>query len=883
MTTASSAIAPRSHPWLCAIQWVLMSTLAFVLIACGGGADAPPPPESAPPTPVAPTITQQPASLTVAAGQPATFTVAATGTEPLSYQWRLNGAAIAGATNASYQVAAAANTDDGAVFSVVVGNMVGSVTSVDARLTVTSSAPAPVLTITQQPANLTVPAGSAASFTVAGNCSAGTLNIQWQRNTGANGAFENVANATTGTLTIGSAATSDSGAQFRAALDCSGQSAATSQPATLTVTAPAAASLAALPIADRRVQAHIVGAAIDQLPDGSWAMTTDRWVKRLAADQSSITVIAGSGQSGSADGPATTASFNGLKGVTHDASGNLYVTDGSNGTIRRIAADGTVTTIAGLAGTSGHVDGTGSAARFNSPSGIVLGPDGDLYVTEDGGSMIRRVTMAGVVTTYAGGANNAIGLQDGPAATALFNAPQGIVAAPNGDLYVADRSNNVIRRILRSGNGAGNVETLAGNGANNEPGADATGTAAGISGPYALALSGNVLAVRDGAGLVRHIDITTKAVTTFTGSRTLGRGYADGAPGVAQLRGPSAGGISVAPNNGYLTLDSELRTIDAAGNVRTIAVEIATSDNTGTGLLAQMPFIIASNERSGLAVDGAGNVVVAVAGDLTVRRIAPSGAVSLVAGLVNSYAGMIDGVGSIGQFSSPGGQIARDAAGNLYVIDGNAIRRIDTSNKVTMLAGYRVSFPEYGTIFGYADAQGTAALFNSPTGLVIGRDGALYVSDFGNCVIRRVDMQGNTTTYAGAAGQCSISDGTLTGARFRQPGQMAVSADGTLWVADRGALRRIGTDGMVTSVSSVGPVGALAFDSQGNMIYTSDTGLYKLPSGTNTPIQLIPGAVNGAVVLGNNPQLGSTQGMALRDDHSVILISGGQLLVATLP
>ncbi len=882
MTTACLPIAPRGLQWLRAIQGAFMSTLAFVLIACGGGADAPPPPEGAPPAGVAPTITQQPASLTVAAGQPATFTVAATGTAPLSYQWRRNGTAITGATNTSYQVAAAANTDDGALFSVVVSNMVGSVTSVDARLTVTTSAPPPVLTVTQQPANLTVAAGSAASFNVAGTCSAGTLNIQWQRNTGANGAFENVANATTGTLAIGSAATSDSGAQFRAALDCDGQSATTSQPATLTVTAPAAASLAALPIADRRVQARIAGAAIDQLPDGSWALATGRWLKRLAADQSSVTVIAGSGQSGSADGSATTASFNDLKGVTHDASGNLYVTD-VNGTIRRIAADGTVSTVAGLAGTSGHVDGTGSAARFNSPSGIVMGPDGDLYVTEDGGSMVRRVTVAGVVTTYAGGANNAIGFQNGPAATALFNIPQGIAVAPNGDLYVADRGNNAIRRILRSGNGAGTVETLAGNGTSSLPGADGTGTAAGLSGPYALALSGNALMVRDGAGLVRRIDITTKAVTTFTGSRALGVGYADGAPEVARMRAPSAGGISVAPGNGYVVLDSELRTIDAAGNVRTIGVEMGTAENNGTGLLAQMPFNIASNERSGLIVDGAGNVVIAVAGDLAVRRIAPSGAVSLVGGLVASYGGMVDGIGSIAQFSKPGGQIARDAAGNLYVIDGNAIRRIDSSNQVTMLAGYRVSFPEFGTFFGYADGQGTAALFNTPTGLVIGRDGALYVSDFGNCVIRRVDMQGTTSTYAGAAGQCSTTDGTRTTARFRQPGQLAVSADGTLWVVDGSNLRRVGTDGNVTSVGPLSGTGALAFDSQGNMIYTTATGLYKLPAGSNTPVQLIPGTLNGTVVLGNNPQLGSTQGMALRDDHSVILISGGQLLVATLP
>ena len=117
----SFAIAVRGHQGLRALGWALLSLLAFVLVACGGGADAPPPPEGTPPSaPVVPAITQQPASLTVAAGQPATFTVAASGTSPLSYQWRRNGVAIAGANATSYQVASVANVDDGAVFSVVV-------------------------------------------------------------------------------------------------------------------------------------------------------------------------------------------------------------------------------------------------------------------------------------------------------------------------------------------------------------------------------------------------------------------------------------------------------------------------------------------------------------------------------------------------------------------------------------------------------------------------------------------------------------------------------------------------------------------------------------------------------------------------------------------
>ncbi|MES1164082.1 MAG: hypothetical protein ABUL50_13610, partial [Rhizobacter sp.] len=163
----------------------LCVALVALVAACGGGADAPPPFEGAPGA-VAPVITQQPASLSVTAGQPASFTVAATGTAPLAYQWQRNGSDIAGATATTYTLAAPVVGDSGAVFRAVVSNAAGTATSHDATLTVTTAGP--VLTITQQPTDASVTAGSTATFSVAATCSAGTLNIQWRRNSGAGGA-----------------------------------------------------------------------------------------------------------------------------------------------------------------------------------------------------------------------------------------------------------------------------------------------------------------------------------------------------------------------------------------------------------------------------------------------------------------------------------------------------------------------------------------------------------------------------------------------------------------------------------------------------------------------------------------------------------------------
>ncbi|MBZ8143967.1 hypothetical protein CLD22_29760, partial [Rubrivivax gelatinosus] len=184
--------------------------------------------------------------------------------------------------------------------------------------------------------------------------------------------------------------------------------------------------------------------------------------------------------------------------------------------VRRVAPDGTVTTIAGSPGVSGSANGSGSAARFYLPRAIAIGPDGDLYVADAGNSVVRRVTTAGAVSTYAG-APGVYAYVDGPAATARFNQPNGIAVADDGTVYVADANNNRIRRILRSGNAAGTVDTLAGNGVGTSA-PDGTGTAAGVPYPGEMALAGGTLYVRDSFGLLRKIDTGSAVVTTLTGT-----------------------------------------------------------------------------------------------------------------------------------------------------------------------------------------------------------------------------------------------------------------------------------------------------------------------------------------------------------------------------
>jgi sugar lactone lactonase YvrE len=170
-----------------------------------------------------------------------------------------------------------------------------------------------------------------------------------------------------------------------------------------------------------------------------------------------VTTLAGTRAAGAANGAGASATFYDVIGVAVDASGNVYVSDQGNNLIRKITPGGIVSTFAG-SGATGSADGTGTAASFNTPAGITIDASGNLYVADEFNQKIRKITPAGVVTTVAG--SGAVGNTNGPAAAATFNYPAGVAIDANGIIYVADHSNNIIRAISSTGN----VTTFAGTG-----------------------------------------------------------------------------------------------------------------------------------------------------------------------------------------------------------------------------------------------------------------------------------------------------------------------------------------------------------------------------------------------------------------------------------
>ncbi|MBI5766786.1 MAG: immunoglobulin domain-containing protein [Verrucomicrobia bacterium] len=237
---------------------------------------------------------------------------------------------------------------------------------------------------------------------------------------------------------------------------------------------------------------------------------------------------------GSADGTGSAARFYNPQGLALDSAGNLYVADLGNATIRKVTSAGVVATLAGQPLSPGNADGTGSAARFNLPQAVAADSTGNVFVADSGNHTIRRITPAGVVTTFAGAAGIA-GSTDATGTAARFTTPYGVAIDSAGNLTVADRNNHTIRRITP----AGVVTTVAGL-AGSHGRVDATGTLARFYYPQGVAVdsSGNIFVADSGNVVIRRID-STGAVTTV-GGLTGSSGESSGVGANARFYGPRA-------------------------------------------------------------------------------------------------------------------------------------------------------------------------------------------------------------------------------------------------------------------------------------------------------------------------------------------------------
>jgi len=549
-----------------------------------------------------------------------------------------------------------------------------------------------------------------------------------------------------------------------------------------------------------------------------------------------VTTLAGrAGDYGTNDGTGSAARFDNPFGVAVDSVGNLYVADSGNNTIRKVTPVGTnwvVTTLAGMPGVYGSVNGTGSAARFNDPIGLAVDTNGNVYVTDEGNNTIRKVTPTGVVTKIAGGVG-AAGFVDGTGTDAEFNGPYGVAMDRAGNLYVGDANNNAIRKLTFDGTNW-TVVTPAGLGTTGTN--DGVGSDARFNAPRGVAVDSatNVYVADSGNDTIRKVTRvgTTWLVTTLageagvvgstdgTGSNALFSAFpcgvavdsatnvyvADSAnntirkmnlvesnwevttlagmpPGSGQFANPYAVAMDSA-NNLYVADHNAIRQVTPAGVVTTLAGQMSAGTNDGPGTVARF------NRVEGLAVDINGNIFVADSGNYTIRKVTPVGTNWVVTTLAGKtgVTGFVDGTGTNAEFGYPIG-MALDSSGNVYVADipNENIRKI--APVVTPL----------GTNWEVT----TVAHVGGSTDVVADTNGFLYVAGYYGDAILRIAPTGVTTVLVG--GLAGTNDGIGAAGRFNAPWGIAIDSATNLYVTDSGnnTIRKVTQVGKAWAVTTL--------------------------------------------------------------------------------
>jgi sugar lactone lactonase YvrE len=541
----------------------------------------------------------------------------------------------------------------------------------------------------------------------------------------------------------------------------------------------------------------------------------------------------------------TAAAFNKPEGLTIDSNGNLYVADTYNHRIRKITSGGAVTTIAGdgyadLFGGGRFLDGNGTSASFNYPTGVALDPtEKYLYVADKVNQRIRKVLLVApyTITTLAG--SGTISSSDGITTAATFNNPEHLAVDGAGNLFVTEQGGNKIRKITLDGI----VTTIAGNGSAGTT--DGIGTAANFNGVTGIAISktGVAYVTDSNANKVRKISLGGYVISpalptglTFNGTSGIISGIPTTVTGSINYTvfGINYYGVSnatVAITTAYLPANISYSTPQNF-TVNTLITPL-NSINTGGSIPnmlygSELTFSASGfNTPYGVAVDALGNIYVADTYNQKISKINTAGVITTLAG--SGSIGATDNMGTAASFNFPK-SIAVDVYGNVYVADtnNNKIRKITAAGVVTTFAG--------SSSFGSSDGTGAAASFKLPEGLTIDSNGNLYVADTGNNKIRKITAAGVVTTLAGA-GSYGSTDGAGAAASFFAPTGVAIDVSGNVYVADFGSrkIRKITAGGVVSTIAGSGSYGStdgagaaasisgpryIAVDASGNLFVT---------------------------------------------------------------
>jgi alpha-tubulin suppressor-like RCC1 family protein/sugar lactone lactonase YvrE len=494
-----------------------------------------------------------------------------------------------------------------------------------------------------------------------------------------------------------------------------------------------------------------------------------------------ISTVAGNGSADYSgdDGPATDASLNAPRGFFVDGTGIIYIADTGNNRIRRVAANGDITTLAGDGNAAFAGDnGPAIAASLNGPIGITVDVSGNLFISDTFNCRVRKVdSVTKIISTIAGNGNTGFNGDNIIATAATVDSPRGIVVNSLGTVYFIEDYNHRLRSITTDGI----IHTVAGSGAAGYGGDGGAATDANLNLPRSIAYdsSGNLFIADLSNHRIRKIS-TGNIISTVAGSGTAGFSGDGLAATAARLDSPygiavdNTGNIYIADTN-----NNRIRKVAINGVISTIAgTGVAAYSGDGSNATAA-----GLNAPHGVAIDGNGIVYIADTGNHRIRTVTLDGRIYTIAGDGVAGYGGENGPATGARLNSPRA-LTVDSSGTLFIADteNNRIRKVTAAGVISTVAG-NGDYNNSG--FTYDGGPATAAYLAKPAGVTVDTTGNLYIADTDFNQIRKVLPDGRLKTIAGnGSGYFSGDEGPAIVASLFSPTGLALDNNGNLLLAD---------------------------------------------------------------------------------------------------